>query len=181
MQRLKMQRPLPTNRERTFSENEIIVSKTDLKGRLTYVNDVFCVVGLYEEDELLGQQHSIVRHPDMPRAVFQLLWQRIQAGEEIFAYVKNMAKNGDHYWVLAHVTPSFDLDGKVDGYHSNRRVPSRKALSTIEPLYRRLIEEESRHSDRKQGMHASVALLSDILRDKRLDYDRFVLGLAAQQ
>jgi len=173
-----MNRPQPTATERRFSEHEIIVSKTDLKGRLTYVNDVFCKVGLYEEEEVLGQQHSIVRHPDMPRTVFQLLWQRIQAGEEIFAYVKNMAKNGDHYWVLAHVTPSHDLQGNLDGYHSNRRLPGRNALAVIEPLYRALAAEEERHADRKRGMQAGVAMLQAALQDRRLSYDEFVLGLA---
>ncbi|MEK9970407.1 MAG: PAS domain-containing protein [Ferrovibrio sp.] len=174
-----MKRPEPTGRERTFAEHEIIVSKTDLKGRITYVNDIFCNVGLYEEEEVLGQPHSIVRHPDMPRVVFALLWQRIEEGEEIFAYVKNMAKNGDHYWVLAHVTPSYSLDGKVDGYHSNRRVPSRDALTQIEPLYRRLREEETRHVDRKQGLQAAAALLETTLSERNTDYDRYILGMAA--
>lgn len=175
-----MQRPTPTTTERTFAENEIIVSKTDLKGRLLYVNDVFCHVGLYEETDVLGQQHSVVRHPDMPRSVFHLLWQRIQSGREIFAYVKNMAKNGDYYWVLAHVTPSHDLQGNIDGYHSNRRVPGRTALNAIVPLYRQILAEEERHADRKQGMHAGAALLEKILNDRSLSYDEFVLGLASQ-
>ncbi|WP_374302178.1 PAS domain-containing protein [Ferrovibrio sp.] len=175
-----MQRPEPTGRERQFAENQIIVSKTDLKGRITYVNDIFCQVGLYEEEEVLGQPHSIVRHPEMPRAVFHLLWQRIRDGEEIFAYVKNLAKNGDHYWVLAHVTPSRDLQGNVDGFHSNRRVPGRAALSVIEPLYRSICDEEDRHADRKQGMQAGIAMIESALQARGLDYDRFVLGLAAQ-
>lgn len=173
-----MRRPEPSGQERTFAEHEIIVSKTDLKGRITYVNDVFCKVGLYDEDEVLGQPHSIVRHPDMPRAVFQLLWQRILNGEEIFAYVKNLAKNGDHYWVLAHVTPSFSLDGDMDGYHSNRRMPRRAALAEIERLYGRLREEEDRYADRRQGMQAAIALLAEDLQRRGTDYDRYVLNLA---
>jgi PAS domain S-box-containing protein len=173
-----MPRPHPTGKERSFSSDEIIVSKTDLKGRMTYVNDVFCSVGLYEEEDLLGQPHSLIRHPAMPRAVFHLLWQRIQAGEEIFAYVKNLAKNGDHYWVFAHVTPSYDQQGRVEGYHSNRRVPGREALAVIEPLYRQLHEEEERHADRRQGMQAGLAMLESILRARGQSYDEFVLGLA---
>jgi hypothetical protein len=139
---------------------------------------VFCKVGLYEEEELLGQPHSVIRHPDMPRAVFHLLWQRLQAGEEIFAYVKNMAKNGDFYWVLAHVTPSRDLSGQITGYHSNRRLPDRAAIAVIEPLYRRLRGIEERHPDRKRGMQESVVLLEAALREQRQTYDEFVLGLA---
>ncbi|MCW0232776.1 MAG: PAS domain-containing protein [Ferrovibrio sp.] len=175
-----MKRPEPTGRERTFAEHEIIVSKTDLKGRITYVNDIFCKVGLYEEEEVLGQPHSIVRHPEMPRAVFHLLWQRIQNGEEIFAYVKNLAKNGDHYWVLAHVTPSHDLQGRVEGFHSNRRLPRRAALAEIEPLYRTLQAEEQRHADRKQGMQAALGLLEQDLQQRGTDYDRYILGLATR-
>ena len=172
-----MARPTPTGKERTFGENEIIVSKTDPKGRLTYVNDVFCRVGLYSEAELIGEPHSIVRHPDMPRCIFALLWQRIQSGREIFAYVKNMAKNGDHYWVLAHVTPSYDGDGAIDGYHSNRRVPDRKALAAVEPLYRDLLATENAQPDRKAGMAAAGAQLEALLRDKGKSYDEFVFSL----
>jgi PAS domain S-box-containing protein len=173
-----MSRPAPTSRERTFSQDQIIVSKTDLKGRITYANDVFCSVGLYEEKELLGQPHSMVRHPDMPRAVFHLLWQRLAQGEEIFAYVKNMAKNGDYYWVLAHVTPTRNLRGEIESYHSNRRLPSRQAIQTIEPIYQRLRAEEERHADRKQGMQSSIAILDTAFAQTRFGYDEFVLDLA---
>ncbi len=98
----------PTGIERTFKEDEIIVSKTDLKGIITYANRTFLDVALYREDEVLGMPHSIIRHPDMPRCVFKLLWDTIEEGNEIIAYVKNMAKNGDFYWVFAHVTPTFN-------------------------------------------------------------------------
>jgi len=86
----------PTSRERLWGEEEIIVSKTDLKGIITYANRTFLKVSGYSEEELLGKPHSIIRHPDMPRCVFKLLWDTIEAGREILAYVKNMAKNGDH-------------------------------------------------------------------------------------
>lgn len=174
-----MQRPQPTQTERTFGEDEIIVSKTDLKGRLLYANEVFCRVGLYQERDLVGQPHSIVRHPDMPRCVFQLLWQTIAAGNEIFAYVKNMASNGDYYWVFAHVTPSYGRDGSIDGYHSNRRLPRPEALAQIVPLYRRLLEEENRHADRKQGQAAGFALLESLLRERGQSYEEFVFSLDA--
>ena len=101
--------------ELSFNENEIIVSKTDLKGRITYGNEVFIKLSGYEERELLGKPHNIVRHPQMPKCIFKLLWERIQSGEEIFAYVVNQAKNGDHYWVFANVTTSFDNNGKIIG------------------------------------------------------------------
>ena len=167
----------PTNHERTFGEEEIIVSKTDTTGRLTYANDVFRRVALYSEAELIGQPHSLVRHPDMPRCVFKLLWDTISTGQEIFAYVKNMAKNGDHYWVFAHVTPSFGPDNKIIGYHSSRRSPRREAIAQIEPLYRQLLNEENRHSDRRQGMHAGHDLLVGLLKEHRVEYGAFVFSL----
>ena len=96
----------PSGRETFFPASELIVSKTDLKGRITYANRLFCKVAGYREAELIGQPHSIIRHPDMPRSVFRLMWDTIEDRREIFASVKNMASNGDHYWVFAHVTPT---------------------------------------------------------------------------
>nr|BFE86398.1 hypothetical protein GCM10020093_089990 [Planobispora longispora] len=123
----------PTGVERTFAPDEIIVTKTDLKGHITYANDVFLRVSAYSEEEVLGQPHSLIRHPDMPRCVFALLWQEIRRGREIFAYVVNLAADGAHYWVLAHVTPSAGPGGQIVGYHSNRRVPGEAALRRIRP------------------------------------------------
>lgn len=167
----------PSGRERFFPENDIIVSKTDLKGHITYANRVFLEIASLGESEALGQPHCLIRHPDMPRCVFRLLWETIAAGSECFAYVKNMAVNGDHYWVLAHVTPTFGPGGEIIGYHSNRRVPRRDAVAKAEALYRTLIAEEQRHSDRAAGLAASYALLTRVLADQGVAYDEFVLGL----
>ncbi len=167
----------PTQNERTFSEDEIIVSKTDTKGKITYANEVFLKVALYSEHEVLGQPHSLVRHPDMPRCVFKLLWDTLEAGREIFAYVKNMAKNGDYYWVFAHVTPSYDNDGNIVGYHSNRRCPRPEAIAKIEPIYRQLLEEEERHENRKDGMAAALEMMVKLLTQQGVEYDEFVFSL----
>lgn len=170
----------PSGRERSFSADEIIVSKTDSKGRIVYVNDVFLSVSGYEEAEVVGQPHSIIRHPEMPRCVFKLLWDTIEAGKEIFAYVNNMAKNGDNYWVFAHVTPNFDSEGRIAGYHSNRRVPEKSALALIQPLYRQLLDEECRHGDRKAGMTAAHAMLLKAVAQAGFDaYDRFIFSIAS--
>lgn len=168
-----------TGRERTFKDGEIIVSKTDPQGKLVYVNDVFLDVSGFEEQELLGKPHSIIRHPEMPRCIFKLLWDTISSGNELFAYVNNRAKNGDNYWVLAHVTPNFDASGStILGYHSNRRVPERKALQAIEPLYKRLFDEEQRHGDRKAGLQASWAMLNSAVSQAGFDaYDRFIFSV----
>ena len=167
-----------TGVEQFFDENEIIVSKTDLKGRIIYCNDVFRRIAGYSEQECLGQPHSLIRHPDMPRCVFWLLWETVQDGREIFAYVINRCKNGDHYWVNAHVTPSRDRTGKIIGYHSNRRVPDRKIVEDkIIPLYKALLAEEARHSNRKSGMQASIETVTGLLTEKNIEYDEFVATL----
>ncbi len=167
----------PQDVERTFGEDEIIVSKTDEKGRITYANDLFLKIAEYQENEVLGQPHSLVRHPDMPRCIFKLLWDTVQAKQEIFAYVKNITKNGAYYWVFAHVTPSFDENGEIRGYHSNRRLPDRSAIDKIEPIYRQLIAEESSHADRKAGMQAGYDMLTGLLEQQGLGYDEFIHSL----
>ncbi|MBL8672790.1 MAG: PAS domain-containing protein [Alphaproteobacteria bacterium] len=167
----------PSGLESPFGENELIVSKTDPTGRLTYCNDIFQRVSGYAESELLGQPHSIIRHPDMPRCVFKLLWDTIGSGQEIFAYVLNMARNGDHYWVFAHVTPSFGSGGAIEGYHSNRRKPRADAVAKAESLYRELLSIERADGNRKDSMQAAYAALERKLRDTGMPYDAFVLSL----
>lgn len=167
-----------TGRERTFGEDEIIVSKTDVKGRLTYANPVFMNLAGFSERELIGAPHSIVRHPDMPRCVFKLLWDTIMAGHEIFAYVINRSCNGDHYWVFAHVTPSRDASGNILGFHSNRRVPNRRVLNdVVVPLYADLLAEENRHANAKEGMNAGFNKLVSLLKSKGIEYDEFIFSL----
>jgi len=166
-----------TGVERHFDEDEIIVSKTDPRGRMTYVNDVFLEVSGYTEDELIGQPHSMIRHPEMPRCIFKLLWDTIAGGQELFAYVNNRAKNGDNYWVFAHVTPTFDAAGAIVGYHSSRRCPKREQIAQIAPLYAALLAEEQRHDDRKIGMQSAYQRLLDTLAKKGIGYDEFVFSL----
>lgn len=168
---------VPTGVERFFGADEIIVSKTDLKGIITYANPVFLKVAGFTEEEILGKPHNIIRHPDMPRCVFKLLWDTIASGREIFAYVKNMSVNGDHYWVHAHVTPTFGRDGQITGYHSNRRVASRAAVEKAEALYRDLRAEELRQSDPRAALAASLDMMNRALANANVDYDRFVWSL----
>ncbi|MBY0275962.1 PAS domain-containing protein [Candidatus Binatia bacterium] len=169
---------MPSGREISFHEDEIIVSKTDLKGHITYANDVFLRVAGYTESEILGKPHNVIRHPAMPRCVFKLLWDTIRDGREIFAYVINLAKSGDAYWVFAHVTPSRDARGACVGYHSNRRVPHADALDKVRPLYARLAAEEQRAPDPRAAIEASSRLLADTLARAGMDYDRFVFSLS---
>lgn len=155
-----------------MKSGEFIVSKTDLKGNITYGNETFIQMSGYEENELLNAPHNILRHEDMPKAVFKLLWERIQEPEGIYAYVKNKTKNGDYYWVFAYVTPSFDPRGNKIGYYSVRRRPAHNAIALIEPLYRELIQ-----SERAGGVSASQSRLNAILNEKGVTYDQLVFDL----
>ena len=138
---------------REMKDNDFIVSKTDLKGRITYVNKIFMNMAEYTENELLGQPHSIIRHPDMPKAVFKYLWDTIAQKQEVFAYVINQTKNGNAYWVYANVTASLDDRGNLIGYYSVRRKPNPKALEIIKPLYKKMIEVE-----KSNGVEASFQI-----------------------
>lgn len=158
--------------ELKFKEDEILVSKTDTKGRITYGNGLFLKLAGYSEKELLGAPHSIIRHPEMPKIVFKLLWETLHKGKEIYAYVLNRAKNGDYYWVFANVTPSYDTSGNVIGYYSVRRKPSKKALDIIKPLYQQLLNAE-----KSGGMAASEKIFLDLLAKNGGRYDKFILSI----
>lgn len=167
-----------TGVERRLPIDELIVSKTDLQGRITYANRTFLQISGYSEDELLGKPHNIIRHPQMPRCVFKYLWDTIAAGREVFAYVLNRCKHGDHYWVFAHVTPTFDAAGRITGYHSNRRAPLRSALQQIEPLYRQLLAIEQRQAGPRDAWQASLPVLAETLRQRGVSYDEFIFSLS---
>lgn len=168
----------PSGRERHLGVDEVIVSKTDPKGLITYANDVFCRIAGFEVHELIGAPHNLIRHPDMPRCVFKFLWDRIAAGHEVFAYVKNMARNGDHYWVLAHVTPSYGPTGEIVGYHSNRRKPDASGIRAVEPVYAQLRQIEQSHDPRK-GIELSMKAFVDLLDKNNVTYDEFIFSLIA--
>ncbi|MBS2024609.1 MAG: PAS domain-containing protein [Deltaproteobacteria bacterium] len=166
----------PTGRERLFDAEELLVSKTDLNGRITYANDAFLEVAGFTQAEMIGQPHSVVRHPDMPRGVFNLLWAQIQSGKEIFAYVVNRCKNGDHYWVLAHVTPTFGVNGQIVGYHSNRRCPERAQVTYIKGIYDQMLAAERGHARKADAIAASTKVLEAVLAEKGMPYDEFIFS-----
>ncbi len=165
-----------TNNARHLSQNDIIVSKTDLHGRILYANQTFIEISGYKETELIGKPHSIIRHPDMPRAVFKLLWDKISSGNEIFAYVVNRCKNGDHYWVLATVTPIYSNSNELIGYHSCRRSPRPDAVEKIIPIYRKLREIENQPNLAK-GLADSLSYLQAQLANMNKSYDYFIHSL----
>jgi len=160
----------PRNSEKIFDKNVLLVTKTDLKGKITYANRAFMDIVSMDEDTLVGAPHNIIRHRDMPKIIFKYLWSYLQDGKEIHAYVKNICADGSYYWVMANVTPSY-LNGNVVGYHSSRRLPTREALDIIKPLYQKLLSAE-----KSGGINASEKIMNDLLDEKGVDYDEFILS-----
>ncbi|BBQ54669.1 hypothetical protein WP2S18C03_37500 [Aeromonas veronii] len=124
-----------TQRERLYPDHQSLISTTDLESRITYANDEFCEIAGFQLDELVGQHHNLVRHPDMPKQAFADLWSHIKEGKVWMGPVKNRCKNGDHYWVSAFVTPIKDGNGRVVEYQSVRSAPSEEIKQRAEKIY----------------------------------------------
>lgn len=160
------------NNEIFFEERKFIVSKMGETGHIAYGNDLLISISGYAEKELIGSSHNILHHPDMPKIIFKILWEAVEAKNEIFAYVKNKTKNNDYYWVFTHLTPSMDNHGNIIGHHSVRRKPTSKALETIKALYQKLLSAENRG-----GINASEKMLQSLLKTQGLNYNEYILSL----
>ncbi len=157
------------NEEIPLEENKYIMSKTDKKGFITYANDYFIEISGYSKEELIGANHNIIRHPDMPKIIFRLLWERILKGENIYALVKNLAKDGRYYWVLTDFEIEKNRLGNITGFYAFRKAPPRKAIEKIIPLYEKLLELE-----KKGGIKASSNYFEKFLEEKNLTYDEYI-------
>lgn len=166
----------PTSEELVMRAGEFIVSKTDLKGQITYGNRTFMEFAGHPERDLIGAPHNIIRHPDMPRGVFHLLWRTIKSGDEMFAYVKNMSATGAYYWAFANISPVVDGQDSVIGYCSVRRKPSSSAIQTLIPLYREMssIEQKNRSKD---VVNESVEFFTNFLKERAMSYEEFILSI----
>ena len=167
---------IPTQREKPMREGDYIVSTTDLDGRITSANPVLLEFSGYSEAELIGVQHNILRHPDMPRAVFRLAWDTIRHGEDFHGYIKNLAKDGGHYWVFAHIRPEYDANGEPTGYRSVRRCPRRDAVNKAAALYANMLAAEHAAGPR-DAIDAGMAVLRAALAESGLGYEEFVAAL----
>jgi PAS domain S-box-containing protein len=170
-------------KETEVGEFDLIVSKTDTKGRITYANSAFQKISGFSEADLLGQPHNFIRHPDMPRAVFYHLWTYISQGEEVFAFVKNRTKSGGYYWVIAHVTPITSLEtGAITGYHSSRRRVPKHVRSEVEALYAHLCSVEATISHPKEAaLAAHKALMEKIGVKDSIGYTKWIFNMIAKQ
>lgn len=137
-----MDRPVPINEE-YFFEGRAIVSETDLEGVITFANRRFCEISGYSANELVGQPHNIIRHPDMPKAAFEQVWKTIQAGTIWHGLVKNLRKDGKFYWVDTEISPMYDNNGVIKGYMAARKPASRKNIEETAGIYKKMIEQES--------------------------------------
>ncbi|MEA1919741.1 MAG: PAS domain-containing protein [Campylobacterota bacterium] len=161
-----------TTSEKILGENDFIVSKTDMKGHITYCNRIFAEMAGYSKSELIGANHNLIRHPDMPAIAFKMAWDLIKNGKEFFGFVKNLCKDGGYYWVFAYITPDYDTQGNIVGFTSVRRKPSLQAIEAITPLYKQLVDAE-----REGNLNASKALLEQFLKDHNSSYDALVTSL----
>lgn len=137
-----MERPTALDEE-FFFEGRAIVSETDLDGVITFANRRFCEISGYSANELVGQPHNIIRHPDMPKAAFAQVWKTIQSGTIWHGLVKNLRKDGKYYWVDTEVSPIYDNDGVVKGYMAARKPASRKNIEETAQIYKQMLEQES--------------------------------------
>ncbi len=161
-----------TNEEKVLKDNDFIVSKTDPKGHITYCNEIFTDMCGYSADELMGANHNLIRHPDMPAIAFKLAWDLIKSGKEFFGFVKNLRKNGGYYWVFAYITPDYDNNKNIIGYTSIRRKPPQAAIDAISPVYEVLLSAEQRG-----GMQASAEILENYLKEHQITYNALVMNL----
>ena len=153
-----------TNNEREVKSIDLIVSKADIEGNITYVNPIFLKISGYTQGELYDKPHSILRHPDMPKAIFKYLWDTLKVGGDVVAFVKNLCKDGSYYWVLATVKTAKNPDGSFRNYMSTRKCITIDAKATISELYSKLLEEE-----KINGFEASVAMFDTYRRENNIN------------
>ncbi|WP_268847035.1 PAS domain-containing protein [Flavobacterium aestivum] len=168
-----IKRPIPIDKEVSWDKTKTIMSKTDLYGTIEYANEVFVDVCGYEDYELMAQPHNIVRHPDMPKVIFKVLWENIQKGNQFHGIVKNLAKSGRYYWVITNFEYSRDENGNIVNYIARRKaVPEEVITKHIEPLYKKLLQIEQ-----ASGVDASEKYLIGFLEEEGLSYVELVTKL----
>jgi len=168
----KIKKPKPIEKEIKLDPSKIIMSKTDALGVIEYANEYFMEISGYEEHELMGQPHNIIRHPDMPKLIFKMLWERLTEGENIHLLVKNLAKDGRYYWVLTNFETKFDEKGHVIYHYARRKAAPGNAIYEIEKLYKTISAIEKR-----QNPETAVKYFEGLLEDRGQTYDEFILNL----
>jgi len=162
-------RPIIIDEEIKLNKKKFLVSKTDLKGNIIFVNKNFCEISGYNENELIGIPHNITRHPDMPKALFFLIWKNLLSGRGITAVIKNLAKSGKYYWVISDFEPKFDKNGNIISLTAFRRSTPQYVIDEIEELY-----DVMKTIEKKHGMEKSLTYLEGFLEEKNMTYDGYI-------
>ncbi|MEN8251192.1 MAG: PAS domain-containing protein [Bacteroidota bacterium] len=165
----KKDRPQPIDEEIIIPDDKVLISVTDPKGVITEANDIFSEVSGYSEDELVGSYHNLIRHPDMPKTMFKIVWDHIMDMENVMAVIKNLAKDGRYYWVVTDFVTKVDENGNVINYTAYRRPVNDNVKNAVIPLYKALcaIEDFS-------GMEAGVKFINEYFEERGINYDEMV-------
>lgn len=168
-----------TGKSVTFDDRSLLVSKTDVRGVISYANRAFYEVSKFPAKEIIGKPHAVIRHEFMPRTVFHLMWNTIQSNKEFFGFVVNRCFDEDYYWVFAHVTPDINPQtGEIIGYHSSRKTPNLSALPIIIDLYDQLRNIEMRFNSKIDAIKAGNEHLAKVLEEHNMTYEQFVFSIA---
>jgi len=162
-------RPIPKDNEIILDPFKTIMSKTDKKGIIEYANNYFMKISGYKEWELMGQPHNVIRHPDMPKVIFKLLWNGLNKALPMYAFVKNLAKDGSYYWVIGSFSTIKDEEGNIKTHYAKRKAMPEKVKKEISEFYNTLLSIE-----KNAGMEASEAYLIGYLEDLNMNYDDFI-------
>jgi PAS domain S-box-containing protein len=167
-----LNRPKAINKEAEFDKKRFILSKTDTTGHIISVNPYLYNISGYSEKELIGKQHNVLRHPDMPKAIFYLMWKYLLSGREITVVMKNLTKSGEYYWVVADLKPRFDKKGKIIALTSFQKFAIDDIVDGVEELYETMLRIEKIH-----GMEASVGYMEGFFEERKMTYDGFIYEL----
>ena len=166
---MKLYRPFPIDVEMKISSKSMMVTKTDMRGDIIYINDNFTSVVGYEKDEILGTSHDTLRHPDMPEAIFLLIVRAIEKGNKIRAVVKNLAKSGEYYWAITDFEAEKDENGRVSSFFAFREAILEENIYELVELYQILLNIE-----RRRGVEASLRYLNNYLHENHISYNEFM-------
>ena len=173
---LNVERPTPIDKEVVWDKSKVIISETDIYGRITNVNDVFCTVCGYTAAEMIGQPHSIIRHPDMPKIIFKLLWDNLKAGNNFVGVIKNLAKTGEYYWVVTDFEMRRDAMGNITHYIGRHKsVPEVAINNYLAPFYDSLLKME-----KIGGVELSSRFFKNYLTKQGKDYIDFVISIMSE-
>jgi len=164
--------PSMRDHEVILDSRKVIMSKTNHKGIIEFCNEYFINISGFSEEELIGKAHNIIRHPDMPKVIFKIMWEKLHKGESLYAIVKNLTKDGRYYWVVTKFETTFDDDGKIISHYARRKAIPQKVKETVAPIYKIIIDIE------KHDTKLAEETFFGILKDFNLTYDELFLEMS---